>query len=142
MNKLDVNNLLSALDNENNSSIMKYTSKKLNKFKNDILQQIQLPRETLKIYHKKLKEYRYCSELCDLQDGYYIRWISLKDPEKIKLTNGAHILDVIFKDGGAHVLCKNNRNRVFQIKFDEVIIFQKFSQQEKILLGVLDYLDK
>ena len=65
MNKLDVNNLLSALDNENNSSIMKYTSKKLNKFKNDILQQIQLPRETLKIYHKKLKEYRYCSELCD-----------------------------------------------------------------------------
>ena len=77
-----------------------------------------------------------------LQDGYYIRWISLKDPEKIKLTNGAHILDVIFKDGGAYVLCKNNRNRVFQIKFDEVIIFQKFSQQEKILLGVLDYLDK
>ncbi len=142
MNKLDVGNLLNALDNDNNSSIMNYTSKKIKKFKNDILQQIQLPRELLKSYHKKLKEYRYCSEMCDLQDGYYIRWISLKNPDNVKLTNGAHILDILIKDKGAHVLCKNNRNRIFQIKFDEVIIFQKLSQQEKIILGVLDYLDK
>ena len=142
MNKLDVGNLLSALDNEHNNSIMKYTSKKLNKIKNDILQQIQLPREILKSYHKKLKEYRYCGELCDLQDGYYIRWVSLKDPDKVKLTNGAHILDVLIKNEGVQVLCKNNRNRIIQIKFDELIIFQKYSQQEKILLGVLDYLDK
>tara|TARA_S200000501_G_C20318358_1_gene523295 strand:- start:16 stop:444 length:429 start_codon:yes stop_codon:yes gene_type:complete len=142
MNKLDVGNLLNALDNDSNSSIMNYTSKKIKKFKNDILQQIQLPRELLKSYHKKLKEYRYCSEMCDLQDGYYIRWISLKNPDNVKLTNGAHILDILIKDKGAHVLCKNNRNRIFQIKFDEVIIFQKLSQQEKIILGVLDYLDK
>ena len=134
--------LLKSLDNENNNSIANLTTQKIKSIKNDSLQQLQLPRETLKMYHIKLKEYRYCGELCDLQDGYYIRWISLKDPEKIKLTNGAHILDVIFKNEGAHVLCKNNRNRVFQIKFDEVIIFQKYSQQEKILLGVLDYLDK
>ena len=142
MSLLDIDEILEATEKLTTPSITNLTYSKIQAYKNDILQQIQLPRETLKIYHKKLKEYRYCSELCDLQDGYYIRWISLKDPEKIKLTNGAHILDVIFKDGGAHVLCKNNRNRVFQIKFDEVIIFQKFSQQEKILLGVLDYLDK
>ncbi len=142
MNKLDTGNLLNALDNDNNSSIMKYTSKKINKFKNDILQQIQLTGEKLKEYHKKLKEYRYCSDMVDLQYGYYIRWISLKNPDNIKLTNGAHILDVLIKKNGIHILCKNNRNKIFQIKFDEVIIFQKLSQQEDILLGVLDYLDK
>jgi len=142
MNKLDIGNLLNAMDNDNNSSIMKYTSKKIKKFKNDILQQIQLPREILKQCHKKLKEYRYCSDMTDLQNGFYIRWVSLKNLGNLKLTNGAHILDVLIKDNGIHVLCKNNRNRIFQIKFDEVIIFQKLSQQEKILLGVLDYLDK
>ena len=142
MNKLDVGNLLNALDNDSNSSIMNYTSKKIKKFKNDILQQIQLPRELLKSYHKKLKEYRYCSEMCDLQDGYYIRWISLKNPDNIKLTNGAHILDILIKDKGPHVLCKNNRNRIFQIKFDECYIFQKLTNQENIILGVLNYLEK
>ena len=45
------------------------------------------------LYHKKLKEYRYCGELCDLQDGYYIRWISLKDPEKIKQRWSSVLID-------------------------------------------------
>ena len=37
---------------------------------------------------------------------------------------------------------KNTRNQVFQIKFDEVIIFQKLNNQENIILSVLDYLKK
>ena len=37
---------------------------------------------------------------------------------------------------------KNNRNQVFQIKLDECYIFQKISDQEKVILGVLDYLEK
>ena len=77
-----------------------------------------------------------------LQLGYYIRWISLKNPDNIKLTNGAIIIDIKLLDNGMHLVCKNNMNRIIQIKFDEVIIFQKLSNQEKIILSVLDYLDK
>ena len=33
-------------------------------------------------------------------------------------------------------------NRIFQIKLDECYIFQKITPQEKVILGVLDYLDK
>ena len=36
----------------------------------------------------------------------------------------------------------NNRNRIFQIKFDECVIFQKISDQEYIILQVLDHLEK
>ena len=43
--------------------------------KNNILQKLQLDRETLKSFHKKLKGYRYCVDMADVQYGYYIRWI-------------------------------------------------------------------
>ena len=40
-----------------------------------------------------------------------------------------------------HIICKNNRNRLIQFKFDEAMIFQKLSPQEKVILNVLDYLN-
>ena len=33
-------------------------------------------------------------------------------------------------------------NRIFQIKFDEVMIFQKISIQEGVILSILDHLEK
>ncbi len=38
------------------------------------------------------------------------------------------------------VLCKNNMNRLFQINFDENLIFQKLTDQESIILMALDNL--
>ena len=78
----------------------------------------------------------------DLQLGYYIRWIPLKDPSNIYLTNGGIIIDIDILKNGIHVRVKNNRNRIFQIKYDECIIFQKLTMQEKVILSVLDHLDK
>ena len=135
-------NLLTALENESNSSIMKLTNSKIKCQKNNILQQLQLPRDKLRLFHKKLKEYRYCSEFHDIQDGYYIRWIPLKQVDNIKLTNGGVVTDLIIMDEGAQLQIKNFKNRFFNIKFDEVIIFQKLSSQEQIILKVLDYLEK
>ena len=76
-----------------------------------------------------------------MQYGNYIRWISLKDPENIRLTNGAFFVDYIIDDM-VKIQCRNSRGSVFQIKFDEVIIFQKLNNQENIILSVLDYLKK
>ena len=137
-----VDNLLNALENEGNASIMKLTTSKIKQIKNTILQQLQLDSKTLKLYHKKLKNYRYCDEVSDLQYGYYIRWIPLKNPDNIKLTNGAVITDIKIYDSGVQCLCKNSLNRFMQFKFDEAIIFQKLSSQEQVILSVLDYLEK
>ena len=142
MSENDVELLMDALDNEENSSMVNLNSLEIKTIKNNILQKLQLEREKLKMYHKKLKKYRYCSDLSDLQFGNYIRWISLKDPEKIYLTNGAFFVDYIFENDMVKIVCKNSRNNVFQIKFDEVIIFQKLNNQENIILSVLDYLKK
>ena len=139
-NTLDMDSLLHALDNENNSSIGDLTTEKIQTYKNNALQQLQLPREILKQYHKKLKNYRLVEDLPDVQYGHYIRWISLKDPNNIKLTNGGIICDIRVFNQQVHIRCKNNLNRIMQIILDECLVFQKLSDQERVILDVLDYL--
>jgi hypothetical protein len=95
----------------------------------------------LKTYNKKLKEYRYCDDISDIQDGRFIRWISLKDPENVTLRNGAYVSEILILKNGLHVQCMN-RGRVFQIKYDECEIFQKLTREEHILLSVLSNLEK
>ena len=133
---------IEALENENNSSIMDLTSSKIKKIKNDILQQLQLKGKDLKEMHKKLKTYRYCTDLKDLQEGFFIRWIPLNNPEKISLTKGGIVCEVKLVKDELYILCKNFMDNFFQIKFDEVIIFQKLSNQEQIILSILDYIEK
>ena len=145
MNKIDNQDsdyLLKALDNENNTGIEELSTRKIKAMKNDYLQQLQLSREKLKDLHTKLKDYRFVDDLTNIQYGRYIRWINLKNPENINLTNGGLIIDIKIMSTGIHVVCKNNMNRRFQIKIDENIIFQKLTDQERILISALDYLDK
>ena len=138
----EINDLLSALDNEENNTIINLTTSKIKNAKNDILQKLQLTKEKLKIFHKKLKEYRYCENLEDVQFGGFIRWIPLKNPDNIKLTNGGIICDIKNYKGEPLFLLKNNMNRFFQLNFNECLVFQKLTRQEQIILAILDYIDK
>ena len=138
----DVDKLLTALDNENNERFMTLNKEKIHKIKNDMLQQLQLQSNILKQYHKKLKQYRYVDDLADLKYGSYIRWINLTNPDNLNLTNGGLVIDIYFYQDGVQIKCKNNYNRFFNIKFDECMIFQKMSQQEQILLQIMEALEK
>jgi hypothetical protein len=141
-NSNEINELLTALDNHENNTIINLTSSKIKQQKNDILQKLQLTREKLKLFHKKLKEYRYCNDLDDIEFGGFIRWIPLKNPDNIKLTNGGIICNIKSYKTQPLILLKNNMNRFFQIKFDECLVFQKLTNQENIILTILDYIDK
>ena len=138
---LNIQELLSALDNEEHSNLLNTSYEKIAKDKNDILQQLQFNSEKLKLYHTKLKDYRYVDELNDLKYGQYLRWINIKNPERLNLTNGGIFLEIKLLDTGTHMMIKNNMNRIFQIKMDECIVFQKLSDQEKIILLALKYLN-
>lgn len=137
-----IENVIKSIDNEKNENIMQLTNAKIKEQKNNILQQLQLERGKLKSFHEKLKNYRYVDEISDLQFGYYIRWIPLRDPDDIKLTNGAHICDIKILDNGVHIICRNGFNRFMQLNLDENMVFQKLTDQEKIILKTLDYLKK
>lgn len=148
--ELDMEKLVKALDNDNNQNIVdnELDYKKINQAKNDILQQLQLSRDSLKIMHKQLKSYRYIDSMEEVRYGSYIRWIKLNNPENIKLTNGGIVIDIkVFKyeEEGideVHLVCRNRMNRLFQIKLNENIVFQKLNDQEQVLLSAMEYLNK
>jgi hypothetical protein len=121
---------------------MKMDTEKVLKSKNDILEQLNFKKKDLKLIQKKLKDYRFIDDIKEMHYGSYIRWISLKNPDNIRLTNGGIVCDMKEVNDDITIVCKNNMNRLFQIKMSENIIFQKISDQERILLHVLDYLHK
>ena len=137
---MDIHSLLHALDNENNESVVELSLEKIAKDKNDILQQLNLPREELQRLNKQLKQYRLMNDINDLRYGSYIRWISLKNPAHIKLTNGGIICDIKAIQEDIHIKCKNKMNLMFQFKMSEVVAFQKLSEQEQIILKAVTYL--
>jgi hypothetical protein len=136
---MDIDEILSALENDNHKDLLYTSLENISKDKNDILQQLQLKRENLKTMHSKLKNYRYIEELNHLKYGQYLRWINIKNPDNIYLTNGGIFLDLKLLDTGTHVVCKNNIGKIFQFKLDECIVFQKLSDQEQIILKVFHH---
>ena len=137
---MDVANLLHALSNDNNEAVVDLDYATIAKHKNELLQQLNLPKEELVKLHKQLKAYRCVNTLEDLRFGGYVRWISLKNPERIKLTNGGIVCDIQEKQGDIIVKCKNKMNMLFQFKLSEVLLFQKLSEQEEVILKALKYL--
>ena len=112
----------------------------INKRKEDLLNELQLPVSDVKQLLQKLKHYRYVMELPDLELGSYIRWINLNHGESIYLTNGSFIADIMIMKDGIQIRCKNRFGKIHQLKFDEHLIFQKLSDQEHILLQLVDNL--
>ena len=141
MSGLDIEKLLSALEDEENADLLELDMKKVAGEKKDILNKLELPKKQQQDLLKKLKHYRYIDELPGMKYGSYIRWISLKNPENLKLTNGGIVCEMKVGDSGIVIVCKNNFNRFFQINMNETLIFQKLSEQELVLLSALDYIN-
>ena len=139
---MDKDEIINALENEKNENILYTNYANIKNEKNDILQRLQLERKQLKDIHKKLKYYKYIENPDELEFGHYIRWINLSNPENIKLTNGGIIIDMQVVNDMLYLTCKNNYNRVFRLNFNKCIVFQKLTNQENILLQIMDYLKK
>lgn len=137
---IDINNLLTALDNEKNDSIMNLTTQKIQETIFNILKELHLEREILINYFKKLKGYKYVDEIHDLKYGGFIRWIPLTDPTYLPLNKCGIICDIIISDDGVYIVCKNFMHRHYRFKMDECLIFQKLSAQEMVILSALDHL--
>ena len=137
---VDEGKLITALENEGNVDVLALTSGQITSQINNILQRLQLPRQILGIFHKKLKGYRYCAEVEALRHGWYIRWISLRDAANLRLTNGGHICRIDRRGDLTHIVCRNNCRKLFQVVFEEALLFQRLSMQEQVILKVMNCL--
>ena len=130
-----------SLTNECNKNISKLTFDTINKNKQDIISDLYLNKREKDTLLKQLKDYQYIDELPDLVEGRYIRWINIINPHNIKLTNGGILCEIKMEDYVTLVM-KNKMNRFFQINLDENLIFQKLTDQEKVILYAIDLVNK
>jgi hypothetical protein len=141
MNEADMLFLEKSLTNECNKNISKLTFNTINKNKQDIISDLYLNKREKDTLLKQLKDYQYIDELPDLVEGRYIRWINIINPHDIKLTNGGILCEIKMEDYVTLVM-KNKMNRFFQINLDENLIFQKLTDQEKVILYAIDLVNK
>jgi hypothetical protein len=139
---IDMPLLEKALENENNTAVSQLNTRKIGAEKMRQLIQLGLGSSVLADYAYKLRDYRYVDDLNGLTHGAYIRWIDLKNPERLCLARGAIICDIKIGEKGVQLLCKTHPNpALFHVIMDEVLIFQRLSQQERVILSAMDYLD-
>jgi len=137
----NVDELLKAVENDSNKSIMSNNFEKIENDKlNLFINILKMDESKTEDFMKRLTEYMYIDDLREIKYGSYIRWISLKNPEKIKLTNGGFICDIKKNKSEDDIIifCKNAMNMVFQLKMSETFIFQKLTSQEKTILNAVD----
>ncbi len=139
--------LQAALDNDKNVSVSNLTHSQIKQDKNNILQSMQFKSDELKSLHARLNGYRYIENDADICVGSYVRWISLKTPDNLVLTNGAHVCGIFTNDDNStttQIRCKTthgNRCRFFVLNADETVLFQKLTDQERIILDAFKFID-
>ena len=141
---MNIDNLLKALDDESNETLLNFTTEKVRDMTLKILKELHLSRKYTNDINNKLKDYKYVDEMNELKYGTYLRWIPIEDPNNIYLTKGALFCEMKITDDGVFCVCKNIGFpiRYFRISMDKNLIFQKLTPQELVLLSALDHLSK
>ena len=157
--KVNVDELLQSIESDKLLSISKLSYDKINTIKYNVLTRIGLEDDDdLESILLKLSDYRYVEELQDIHHGAFIRYIPLivkkggknnsdesnesNESNEIQLKQGGFICDIKILGSGVQLLCRNHFRKMFQLKLDEVLLFQKLTKQEEIILSVFDYLKK
>ena len=138
---MDTSELLNkAIDDTSNESLMGLTTQKINELNLKVINELQLSKKEALNILRKLNGYKYADEMDDLKYGTYIRWIKLDNPDDLSLTQGAIFTDIKITDQGVNLICKNfgYGNKRFTIKMDECLIFQKFTNEEKIMMEMIE----
>ena len=139
---MDLELLKKALENDDNVGLINTSIQEIKDKKNNILQQLGLNRDDLKMFNSKLKGYRYIEELKDLNIGSNIRYIKLKNIENIKISGVNNLCEIKVLNHGIGLVFKNFQNRFFTIYFNDNLIFQKINCEEEVILKAIKHLNK
>lgn len=138
---MDFELLKKALENDDNVGLINTSIQEIKDKKNDILQQLGLNRDDLKMFNSNLKGYRYIEELKDLKIGSNIRYIKLKNIENIKISGVNNLCEIKVLNKGIGLVFKNFQNRFFTIYFNDNLIFQKINCEEEVILKAIKHLN-
>lgn len=140
---INIDSLLNKMDKDDDNYL---ENKSLSDISNDVFEAIHEldlngDDDLAMDFCNRLSGYRYVERICDLRNGKMMRWIR-RASKKVTLTNGGILMNIKIENSGVQLLCRNNANRFFNIKFDDCLVFQKLSMEEQIILMSHEYVDK
>lgn len=135
---MDLSEVIKNYNEEEHGSFKEYVEDINNEINKNVLSDLHLNRKEMISMLKKLENYKYVDEVDDLKYGAFIRWIPLTDPDNLPLHYAGIICEIGFTDGGTIIKCKNFMHRHYTIKMDECLIFQKFTNEEKIMMEMIE----
>jgi hypothetical protein len=134
MDALKTDDFVSAYDNDKNQ----YLENKTNKIiRQEIIASLGKQNESLVT---KLSGYRFVDEVDQLHVGKFTRWISRYE-SNAKLAVGGFVTNVDYTDNGILLTVKTWQNQVMKVVFDQCLLYQKLSPNEKLVLLAADYLN-
>lgn len=137
---MDTDHFVSAFQKETNQYLENKTSKDI---RHEIAVSLDLfeDEEEIQKYQHQLRDYRFVDEVDKLHIGKFTRWIVLTDEEKF-LSNGGFLTNVDYSDKGVLLTMKTFREKYFRLVFDQLLVYQKLSSGEKLILMAADFLEK
>mgnify|MGYP001426120279 CR=1 FL=1 len=137
--KLDINEILSKV--EKSEYLEGKTINDILEEKITILNGLDITTIEQKNMLDKLLDYRYIKNIYELHKGKHIRWIKY-GVTPIKLDRGAILSDIKFTNTGTILQCRRYDQKIYQIKMDDHIIFQKMNNEELLLLTIYENIQK
>ena len=147
---IDIDSLLAKIEKNDNNYLENKRLSDISKDVFDAMSELNLngDNDSAMDFCNRLSGYRYVERICDLRNGKMMRWIrrpsnnGSEKSHKVNLTNGGILMNIKIENSGVQLLCRNNANRFFNIKFDDCLVFQKLSMEEQLILMSYEYIDK
>lgn len=136
LSSIDVEALLKKIENEDSNYLENKSLADISKELFDVITSADIPNNVVLDYCTRLSGYRYVDRICDLRNGRMMRWIKISNKS---LTNGGILMSIKIENNGVKLLCRNNANRFFNIKFDDCLVFQKLTMEEQLILMSAEY---
>lgn len=132
---MDTDDFVTAYEKDKNQ----YLENKTNKIiRQEIIESLkERDKET---FVKKLSGYRFVDEIDQLHIGKFTRWIP-KYEDDTRLVVGGFVTNLDYTDNGILLTVKTWQNQILKVVFDQCLLYQKLSPDEKLVLLAADYLN-
>jgi hypothetical protein len=127
-----------------NNTIANTSKREIDERRHEILSSLNLTPEKLAEFERKLAMYRVIENPYDLKHCQMIRWIPLRSLEaRPYVTLGGTLFKIRenLEDGTHNITIRNIKRFVFNIRFEANIVFQRLSQEELLILSVVEYIN-
>ena len=140
-NQTHLDEIFKSMDSNQTNAFENNTIESVTRDIFNSLDEITISDESKRKYCEKLVGFRYIDEIKDIQTGRTLRWFHRKKTPR--LVCGGIVMNIKFTDMGTYIVCKfANYSNIVQIKFDDMLIYQRMSADEELILATNSYLHK